>query len=190
MTLLASLHYVLVILALAAAGLSLVLERRVTSRLYEFFYKEDSRKERERGEYLADLLVQPRNTKEIRAYVLADYLLGRIPRGQRDCTNKREQMYQAGTRTSLFTGLVTGTALALAYLFVAVQGAAGAISPGGVVLVIGAFASVSGPWGKFRVPLSLSTSTPLSSTTTSLSCRYRRSCPCWQPVPHPCRPRR
>ena len=74
-TLLASLHYVLVVLALAAAVLSLALERRVTSRLYEFFYKETP-EERER-EYLGDLLVQPRTTKEIRAYVLADYLLGR-----------------------------------------------------------------------------------------------------------------
>ena len=73
--LLASLHWVLVVLALAAAGLSLALERRVTSRLYEYFYKETP-EERER-EYLGDLLVQPRSTKEIRAYVLADYLLGR-----------------------------------------------------------------------------------------------------------------
>jgi ATP-binding cassette, subfamily B, bacterial len=36
-TLLASLHYLLVVLALLAAGLSLVIERRVTLRLYEFF---------------------------------------------------------------------------------------------------------------------------------------------------------
>ncbi len=70
--LLASLHWVLVVLALAAAVLSLALERRVTSRLYEYFYKETP-EERER-EYLGDLLVQPRSTKEIRAYVLADYL--------------------------------------------------------------------------------------------------------------------
>src|ERR1041385_818340 len=69
--LLASLHWILVVLALAAAGLSLALERRVTSRLYEYFYKETP-EERER-EYLGDLLVQPRSTKEIRAYVLADY---------------------------------------------------------------------------------------------------------------------
>ncbi len=144
--LLASLHYVLVILALAAAILSLVLERRVTSRLYEFFYKETP-EERER-EYLADLLVQPRNTKEIRAYVLADYLLGRHAQRSEELYRTREQMYQAGTRTSLLTGLVTGTALALAYLFVAVQGAAGAISPGGVVLVIGAFTAVSGTLGQ------------------------------------------
>src|SRR5688572_25233090 len=56
-------------------------------------------------------------------------------------------MYRSGTRISMLTGLVTGTALALAYLFVAAQGVAGAIDPGGVVLVIGAFTSVSGTLG-------------------------------------------
>src|SRR5579863_1286656 len=145
-SLLASLHYILVVLALAAAVLSLVLERRVTSRLYEFFYKETP-EERER-EYLGDLLVQPRTTKEIRAYVLADYLLGRHTKRSEELFRQREQMYRTGTRTSLLTGVVTGTALGLAYLFVAVQGAAGAISPGGVVLVIGAFASVSATLGQ------------------------------------------
>ena len=43
--------------------------------MYEFFYRETP--EEQEREYLADLLVQPRNTKELRAYVLADYLLGR-----------------------------------------------------------------------------------------------------------------
>jgi ATP-binding cassette subfamily B protein len=143
--LLASLHYVLVILALAAALLSLALERRVTARLYEFFYKETP-EERER-EYLGDLLVQPRNTKEIRAYVLADYLLGRHRDRSEELYRLREQMYRSGTRISMLTGLVTGTALALAYLFVAMQGIAGTISPGGVVLVIGAFTSVAGTLG-------------------------------------------
>src|SRR5256885_1863107 len=38
--LLASLHYILVVLALGAAVLSLALERRVTVRMYEFFYRE------------------------------------------------------------------------------------------------------------------------------------------------------
>ena len=143
--LLASLHWVLVVLALAAALLSLALERRVTARLYEFFYKETP-EERER-EYLGDLLVQPRNTKEIRAYVLADYLLGRHRERSEELYRLREQMYRSGTRISMITGLVTGTALALAYLFVAMQGIAGAIDPGGVVLVIGAFTSVSGTLG-------------------------------------------
>jgi len=144
-TILASLHYVLGILALAAAVLSLALERRVTSRLYEFFYKETT-EERER-EYFGDLLVQPRTTKEIRAYVLADYLLGRHRKLSEDLFGQREQMYQSGTRISMLSGLVTGTALALAYVFVAIRGAAGTIDPGGVVLVIGAFTSVSATLG-------------------------------------------
>jgi ATP-binding cassette subfamily B protein len=145
-SLLASLHYLLVVLALAAAGISLILERRVTSRLYEFFYKETP-EERER-EYMGDLLAQPRTTKEIRAYVLADYLLGRHRKLSEDLFKKREQMYRSATNISLATGLVTGTALALAYVFVAVEGIAGTIDPGGVVLVIGAFTSVSGTLGQ------------------------------------------
>jgi ATP-binding cassette, subfamily B, bacterial len=143
--LLASLHWVLVVLALSAALLSLALERRVTAKLYEFFYKETP-EERER-EYLGDLLVQPRTTKEIRAYVLAQYLLGRHRDRSEELFRLREQMYRSGTRISMLTGLVTGTALGLAYLFVAMQGMSGAIDPGGVVLVIGAFASVSGTLG-------------------------------------------
>jgi ATP-binding cassette, subfamily B, bacterial len=144
-TLLASLHWILVFLALLAAVLSLVIERRVTSRLYEFFYKETP-EERER-EYMGDLLAQPRTTKEIRAYVLADYLLGRHRKLSEDLFRQREEMYRSATRVSLLTGLVSGTTLALAYLFVAIQGAAGAINPGGVVLVIGAFTSVTGTLG-------------------------------------------
>ncbi len=140
-SLLGSLHYVLVILALAAAILSLVLESRVTSKLYEFFYKETP-EERERG-YIGDLLVQPRTTKEIRAYVLADYLLGRHSNLSEELFRKRALMYRSGTRVSILTGIVTGTTLALAYLFVSIKGAEGLINPGGVVLVVGAFTSVS-----------------------------------------------
>ena len=143
--LLASLHYVLVFLALASAALSLLLERRVTAQMYEFFYKETP-EERER-EYLGDLLVQPRSTKEIRANVLAAFLLGRHHKLTEELYAQRARMYRSGTRISLLTGLVTGTTLALAYLFVAAKGMTGAFGPGGVVLVIGAFASVSGTLG-------------------------------------------
>jgi ATP-binding cassette subfamily B protein len=144
-SLLASLHSLLVVLALMAALLSLLLERRVTSRLYEFFYKETP-EERER-EYLGNLLVQPRMTKEIRAYVLADYLLGRHADISEQLFRQRQLMYRSATRVALLTGLVSGTTLALAYVFVAIRGAAGQIDPGGVVLVIGAFTSVAGTLG-------------------------------------------
>ena len=140
-SLLASLHYMLVVLAIAAAGLSLALESRVTSKLYEFFYKETP-EERERG-YIGDLLVQPRTTKEIRAYVLADYLLERHSNLSESLFRQRALMYRSGTRVAIITGIVTGTTLAMAYLFVSIKGVEGLIDPGGVVLVIGAFTSVS-----------------------------------------------
>ncbi|MDB4913283.1 MAG: hypothetical protein JWM95_927 [Gemmatimonadetes bacterium] len=145
-TLLARLHWVLVVLALAASTISLLLERRVTTKMYEFFYRETP-EERER-EYLADLLVQPKTTKELRAYTLSDYLLHRHKAVSESLFKLREQMYKSGTRVSLLSGLVTGTTLALAYLFVATKGAAGSIGPGGVVLVIGAFQSVAGTLGQ------------------------------------------
>ncbi len=144
-SLLASLHYILVLLALGASVLSLLLESRVTSKLYEFYYKETP-EERERN-YLSGLLVQPKNTKEVRAFVLADYLLGRHWKLSEFLFKRRQQMYRSGTQISILTGLVTGSTLAAAYVFVAVEGAAGTIDPGGIVLVIGAFGSVTGALG-------------------------------------------
>jgi len=141
-SILASLHYMLVVLALGAAFLSLLLESRVTTKLYKYFYKETP-EERER-QYLGDLLVQPRNTKEVRAYVLADYLLGRHRKLSDDLFRQRQSMFRLGSTMSFISGFVTGTILALAYVFVAVKGIHGTISPGAVVLVIGAFSSVSG----------------------------------------------
>ena len=143
--LLASLNYLLVVLALAAAFLSLLLESRVTSKIYKHFYHETP-EERER-QYVGDLLVQPRNTKEVRAFVLADYLLGRHRRLSEELFNRRQKMLRMGSRMSVITGIVTGTILALAYVFVAVRGIEGTISPGAVVLVVGAFTSVSGTLG-------------------------------------------
>ncbi len=139
---LASLHWALVVLALGAAITSLLLERRNTVRMYEFFYKETP-EERER-EYLGDLLVEPKSTKEVRAYVLADHLLDRHKRISEALLLKRTEMYKAGANTSMITGLVTGTSLAVAYAFVAWRGVNGLIDAGGIVLVIGAFAAVSG----------------------------------------------
>lgn len=144
--LLASLHYMLVVLALGASILTLVLESRVTTKLYQYYYKETP-EERER-QYLGDLLVQPRTTKEIRAYVLADYLLGRHKKLSEDLFRQRVIMSRMGSRMSLISGLITGTILALAYVFVAIKGIHGAIDPGAVVLVIGAFTSVSGTLGQ------------------------------------------
>jgi ATP-binding cassette subfamily B protein len=144
--LLASLHYVLVILALSASLLSLIIESRITSRLYSYFYKETP-EERER-QYIGDMFVQPRSIKEIRAFVLGEYLLGRHHRISEDLFSQRERIYRSGARTSMLSGIISGTILGLAYVFVAVRGIAGTIDPGGVVLVIGAFTAVSGTLGQ------------------------------------------
>ena len=144
--LLASLHYLLVIFALSASLFSLVIESRVTSRLYKYFYKETS-EERER-QYIGDMFTQSRTIKEIRAFVLGDYLLGRHRKLSEDLFKQRELMYRSGSRISMLSGIVAGTVLGLAYVFVAYRGVAGLIDPGGVVLVIGAFTAVSGTLGQ------------------------------------------
>ena len=144
--LLASLHWLLVVLALATSLLSLIIESRVTNRLYKYFYQETP-EERERN-YIGDLLIQPRTTKEIKANVLADYLLERHKTISDHLFKQRAKMYQSGVKISMISGLVTGTTLALAYVFVGLRGIQGTIDPGGVVLVIGAFTSVAGTLGQ------------------------------------------
>lgn len=143
--LLASLHWALVAIAIVASLISLLLDRRNTIKRYEFFYKETP-EERER-EYLGNLLVESKGTKEIRAFVLADYLLGRHKQLSEYLLNRRIELFRSGANTSFITGLVTGTSLALAYAFVAWRGVQGLLDAGGVVLVIGAFSSVAGTLG-------------------------------------------
>jgi ATP-binding cassette subfamily B protein len=143
--LLASLHWLLVVLALATSLLSLIIESRVTNRLYKYFYQETP-EERERN-YIGDLLIQPRTTKEVKANVLADYLLGRHKTISDHLFKQRAKMYQSGVRISMISGLVTGTTLALAYVFVGLRATEGTVNPGDVVLVIGAFTSVAGTLG-------------------------------------------
>jgi ATP-binding cassette subfamily B protein len=76
--------------------------------------------------------------------VLSDYLMQRHRNLSEKLFKQREQMFRQGSRNALLTGIVTGTTLALAYIFVAIRGIEGSINPGGVVLVIGAFTSVAG----------------------------------------------
>jgi ATP-binding cassette subfamily B protein len=144
--LLASLHWLLVVLALAASFLSMAIESRVTAKLYKYYYKETP-EERER-QYIGDLFVQSRTIKEIRAFVLGDYLLGRYRKLSEDLFRQREQIFASSKRIYMLSGIVAGTVLGLAYVFVAFRGIAGTISPGAVVLVIGAFTAVSGTLGQ------------------------------------------
>ncbi|HEV3412755.1 MAG TPA: ABC transporter ATP-binding protein [Puia sp.] len=144
--LLASLHWLLVVLALAASFVSLAIESRVTAKLYKYYYKETP-EERER-QYIGDMFVQSRTIKEIRAFVLGDYLLGRHTKLSENLFRQREQIFASSKRIYMLSGIIAGTILGLAYVFVALRGISGAINPGGVVLVIGAFTAVSGTLGQ------------------------------------------
>ena len=143
--LLASLHYILVVLALGAAFLSLALESRTTTKLYKYFYKETP-EERER-QYLGDLLVQPKNTKEVRAYVVADYLLGRHHKLSEDLFKQREKNDAHGKPHVSAEWICNRNRSCSCLCFVALKGIQGTINPGAVVLVIGAFTSVAGTLG-------------------------------------------
>lgn len=138
---LASLHVSLAVLALFAAGMALAVEHRVTALLYQFLY-EEAPEERERN-YVSDLLIQPRTTKEVRAHGLADYLLSRYATLSERLLNRREQVYKAVARVSVVSGLIGATALAIAYGFVAAEVSRGTVAPGAVVLLVGVFTAVS-----------------------------------------------
>lgn len=144
--LLARLHYFLVFLALAAAILSLLIEHQIAPMMYEFYYHE-AQEERER-EYFGGLLTEPSKAKEIRSYALAGYLLERHRRLSEALYSRRVEVHRWASRMVMNSGLVTGTALALAYSFVASRGLARSIDVGGIVLVIGAFTSVSSTLGQ------------------------------------------
>lgn len=146
MGLLATLHWALVMLSVFAAVISLLLERRVTRRMYDLHYQE-APEERERA-YLGDLLVQPRHAKEVRANALAEYLIRRHQTLSRKLYGLRELVFRSASRAALISGIVNGTVTALAFGFVAMTGQEDLARPGGIVLVIGAFTSVSGALGQ------------------------------------------
>ena len=138
---LASLHYVLLILTLVSAFFSLLIEGKISSRLYQCYYHETP-EERER-QYVADLFVQPRTNKEIKAYGLADYLLARHKSVFKRLNTKRGKVFQICGRLSILSGIIGGSVLAAAYVFVSYRGLSGDIKPGAILLVINAFSAIS-----------------------------------------------
>lgn len=143
---LATLDYWLVGLALGAAALSLWIDSGITPRLHAALYKEIPG-DRERN-YIGDLLVNPRNTKEIRAFVLARHLLDRHRRLSERLLEQRAEMYRPAVRRSILCGAVQAVSVVAAFTFVAVRGIEGTIDPGGVMLVLTAFTSVVGTLGQ------------------------------------------
>lgn len=139
------LHPLLVVLSLLSVLPSLTIQRRVNRRIYEFFFT-NTPEERER-DYIGELVSMPRTSKEIRAFMLSDHLLSRRSELAEGLYEKMAKLYLAANRAYSWSGLLSGAALALAYAFVAFRGFQGGLKPEDLIVVIGAFASVTGQVG-------------------------------------------
>ncbi|HLF69578.1 MAG TPA: ABC transporter ATP-binding protein, partial [Actinomycetota bacterium] len=143
--LLLTLHPLLVVMSLLSVIPSLTIQRRVTRKIYKFFFT-NTPEERER-DYIADLVSQPKTSKEIRAFNLSDYLLKRRKDLAEDLFAEHSRLYRSANRAYGWSGILSGIALGVAYAFVASRGLAGQLRPEDLIVVIGAFASVTGQIG-------------------------------------------
>ena len=136
-----SLHPVLVGLVLVSILPVVLIQQRVNKQIYSFWWVETP-EDRERA-YLSELLSKPRTAKEIRSFALHDHLGRRQTELGENHYGKMARLYHLYDRYALFTAVIAGGALALAYWFVASRGIAGELSPGALTAVIAAFAAVT-----------------------------------------------
>ena len=139
--LLASLDPVLVVLALASVLPSILVQRKVNRRIYEFHYTWTP-DDRERM-YLRTLLTEPQNTKEIRAFTLSRYLLDRHTAVTYRRIAELARLYRRASQVAVASSLIGAVSLTAAYAFMANGGVAGRLTPGELTAIIGAIASVS-----------------------------------------------
>jgi ATP-binding cassette, subfamily B, bacterial len=141
MGVLVTLDPILLLLALVSVLVPLPFQRRINRQIYRFHF-ESTQKQRERW-YYRWLLSDTRPAKDIRAFVLETAFLGRHDRLVKDHADALDRLHRTANLVHALTGLISGTALAAAYLFVARRGAAGALTPGDVTALIAAIASVT-----------------------------------------------
>ena len=138
---LASLNPLLVALVAFSVVPNVLIQKRMTARLYAFWWDETP-EDRERV-YLGELLHLPRTAKELRSFHLGPHLEDRHNRlGLRQYERMR-RLYRAYEATSLIISVVSGLTIALAYGLVADRGVAGQLTAGDLTAVIAAFAALS-----------------------------------------------
>jgi ATP-binding cassette, subfamily B, bacterial len=138
---LVSLDPVLLLLALVSVVIPLPFQRRINRRMHRFHH-DDTQKGRERW-YFRWLLSDTRPAKDLRAFALEQPFLDRHHRLMADHDAELARLHRASRRIHVLTGLASGAVLALAYVFVARQGAAATLSAGDVTALIAAIASVT-----------------------------------------------
>jgi ATP-binding cassette subfamily B protein len=136
-----TLHPVLVGLVLLSVVPSIVVQQRINKRIYSFWWVETP-EDRER-DYIADLMSQPRTSKEMRAFGLVDHFGTRHRQLGDNHYRKMHDLYRLYDRYAIGISLFSAACLALAYWFVGVRGLAGELTPGALTAVIAAFAAVT-----------------------------------------------
>ena len=138
---LASLTPLLVALVVVSVLPNVLIQKRMTARLYSFWWDETP-EDRERV-YLGELLHLPRTAKEMRSFNLGPHLQGRHDELGRRQYARMRRLYLAYEASSLVVSAVAGLTIALAYGLVANKGVAGQLTPGDLTAVIAAFAALS-----------------------------------------------
>ena len=136
-----ALHPLLVGLVLLSVLPSIVVQQRINKRIYSFWWVETP-DDRERG-YIADLMSEPRTSKEMRAFGLAGHFGTRHKKLGDDHYRKMHHLYRLYDRYAIGISLFSATCMALAYWFVGSRGLAGQLSAGALTAVIAAFAAVT-----------------------------------------------
>ncbi|HEY5923063.1 MAG TPA: ABC transporter ATP-binding protein [Kofleriaceae bacterium] len=139
--LLASLHPVLVVVAIGSMIPWVALQRRINRRIYEFHFTTTT-EDRERF-YLADVLTSIETTKEVRAFGVGGHMLDWHARLNEQNFAKIAAIHRRAAWITVVAGLATAAAIAIAYAFIADRGLAGDLSPGDLTAAIGAFAAVT-----------------------------------------------
>jgi ATP-binding cassette subfamily B protein len=140
-SLLASLHPLLVVLSLVSVLPWVLLQRRVTRKIYEFHFDFTSR-DREKW-YFADLLVEATNAKDLRAFGLARHFLAKHEEISRENYKKLAGLLRRSSLMAVGSGLLTGIALAAAYAFITKRGFDRALTPGDLTAAIAGFAALT-----------------------------------------------
>jgi ATP-binding cassette subfamily B protein len=145
------LHPLLVVLALLAVLPTVVVQRRLNRRLYDFWWV-TTPEDREKA-YMGQLLSEPRSSKEIRSFELRSHLIGRYQEIADQQHGILRTLYRTVERYLGVSGMVSGAFLAVAYGFVAAKGVTGELSPGSLTAMIGAFAAVAAQIGLISASL-------------------------------------
>jgi ATP-binding cassette subfamily B protein len=136
-----TLHPILVVLSLVSLVPSITVQRRITRKLYKWWW--DNTVEEREEEYFGQILGDLGSAKEMRSFGLSSHFLGRFLDINNNRLRSLTRLYRRWNWISLMTGLVGGAALVAAYGFVASRGLTGALQPGDLAAVIAAFAAVT-----------------------------------------------